>query len=297
MAVELDKIAIAVDFSTESLAALEHAVDLAERTGATLELLHAGFSPEIPERIPGALHSTYSRYETELRDSLAEDENRLVALRKKLEARGRIVSHILVQGRADSALAEAAEQVGAQLLVAGTHGRSGVSRFLLGSVAERVVRLASMSVLIARGAPPEDGYARIVVPTDFSDQAERALELALDLAPAGARIDIVHACSVPAPYMSGWTPAGERAFEETYAVEARAHGMDLLKTIERDDVKARFHLRRDSAADAIVGWLTDNPADLVVMGSHGRRGISRLLLGSVAELTVRHADCSVLIAR
>lgn len=291
------KIAVAVDFSTESLAALEHALSLAERTGAEIVLLHAGFSPETPERIPGVLHSSYTRYAAQLAEEMARDERRLDALRAKLETRGRVVSHILVHGRADTALAEAADELGADLLVAGTHGRTGVKRFLLGSVAERVVRLTPTSVMIARGTPPDEGYRSILVPTDFTPQAALALATAVELAPTEARLELVHAWQLPAMYTAYYTPGGNEEIRAEYAVEVNQRGAELRASIERKDLSVHFLAIEGAAAHTVAETIDRRRPELVVMGSHSRRGVSRFVLGSVAERTVRHASCSVMVVR
>jgi nucleotide-binding universal stress UspA family protein len=134
----------------------------------------------------------------------------------------------------------------------------------------------------------------ILVPHDFSDTARQALDYALDLADKlGAKVIILHAYEVPTygfPDAPGMTPEMVRQIE-------RAAAAALASVREKSrgrGVEVETLLRQGSAATEIVAAAGDMRAGLVVMGTHGRRGLSRLLLGSVAEKVVRTAPCPVL---
>jgi nucleotide-binding universal stress UspA family protein len=138
---------------------------------------------------------------------------------------------------------------------------------------------------------------RILVPTDFSPDAAKALELALELARgSGAEVTLLHVCEMPAySFFSGsmYVPAPElvndvladarRALEQA---KQRAQGAGVV--IRTD------YVERGDPATEIVAYARDHELDLIVMGTHGRRGFRRLILGSVAERVVRMADQPVL---
>jgi nucleotide-binding universal stress UspA family protein len=289
------RIAVGVDFSPGSLLAVDHALATARRTGADLTLIHVGLVPvEPPTSLPASMRSTAERWLGLLGEQLAEDRRRLADLRERLSGQGAQISHVIVDGYADSAIAQTAQELGAGLVVVGSHGHTGMRRLLLGSVAEKTVRLATGSVLVARGEAPAGGYRRIVVGTDFSEQAGRAIDWAFSVAAPGAEVRIVHAWHMP--YIAGELPM-------TFVTEVRG-GVEATVATYREEI-----LRRERPEGVVVqvdlldgppaGVLADlsESADLVVVGSHGRRGLRRFFLGSVAEATVRHAACSVLVAR
>jgi nucleotide-binding universal stress UspA family protein len=154
-------------------------------------------------------------------------------------------------------------------------------------------------VLIARGDAPNGGYRRVVLGCDFSTQARVALRQAIDAAAPGARLDIVHCWNMSFaihPY-DGMPPLPPEYYQET--VDAlRAEGEAWVAIArERGDLDVRLEVLERPAIHGICDYARDAAADLIVVGSHGRRGVRRFILGSVAEATARHAPCSTLIAR
>ena len=279
------RIAVGVDFSPESQRALDHAMAIARHTGAAITLIHVGAVPE-----PGPSEP----WRDALLERLAADRARLADLHERLSGQGVEVSQLVVDGFADTRLAEVAQTAHADLVVVGTHGRSGVRRILLGSVAEKTARLAESSVLVARGEAVPGGYRRVVVGTDFSPHADRALERALEITAPGGEVRVVYAWSAPytAYDLDGRVLA---ALRDTAEAEIERQRPRILGFPTPPDVTLRLELA-DGAPFSVLDTLSGD-ADLVAVGSHGRRGVRRLLLGSVAEATIRHARCSVLVAR
>lgn len=296
----LKHILVGVDFSPGSLAAAVRAAEVAAHHGARLTLVHAATVPERPE-VPESMQSTADAYLTVLERRLAADRDRLQALREELAASGAEVSQVLVDRFADDALVEAATELGADLLVTGSRDRTGLRRWLLGSVAESVVRTAPCSVLVARPGDPDRGFQRIVVGTDFSEQAELALDRALDLAAPGASLDLAHcfrlAFPTEAPDDLPAIGPDPTTLHAQLSADALERGKRLLEDHGRADVTTRFSLRDDTPRHALCDLAEERQADLIVIGSHGRRGLRRALLGSTAEAVVRHAPCSVLVVR
>ena len=133
----------------------------------------------------------------------------------------------------------------------------------------------------------------ILHPTDFSDGSRLALELACTLArEQGARLIVLHVKQPPGPMVSygaavAWLQPGETD-ERLWT---------LLRQTEADDVPVEHRLLEGDPARVIVRLAAESGCDLVVMGTHGRTGLSRLLLGSVAEEVVRRASCPVVTVR
>lgn len=202
-------------------------------------------------------------------------------------------------GAADSAILRVAEEVHATLVVTASRGLSGIVRLLLGSVAERIVRYAHCSVYIAR---PQAKTNKILVATDLSDSSLPAVSAAADLAKKNsAELLVLFALDVmPSPAMGLTVPFGgvpivpPPELVEQMRAGARA-GLDAI--VERLGVKAETRVIEGDAAATIIRTAETFGADLVVIGTHGRTGIARVALGSVAEKVARSAHASVLVVR
>ena len=188
----MNRISVGVDFSRESEIAIEHALAIARRSGAEVVLLHA-----LPLIEPTLADSIATKYRKILIARQKEIRERLTEVLERHRGSGVAISHNLVDGPPAKVLAEAADELDSGLVVVGTHGRSGFNRFLLGSVAEKVVRSARSNVLVTRPSRRPGVYRRVLVPTDFSPAAERALEVAIGVAGDGAEVDVVHTGTFP----------------------------------------------------------------------------------------------------
>lgn len=284
----IQQIIVGTDFSPESEVAAKHALHIARLTGAHITLVHASPVVEPPSR------SLASQWATMLQSQRASSQERLDALRTWMSGEGAQVSCELVEDAPDAALTDRAAALGADLVVVGTHGFTGLTHLLLGSVAEKVIRHAHTSALVARpGESTSSGYRRILVPTDFSDSADRALAMATALAAEGARIDVWHWWHSP---YGGPVPEPE-ALRQEIDSSTRAAGEDAIERYRNPRHQISFQTGEAPTRLGIQHELASGDYDLVITGSHGRRGLTRWLLGSVAESTARHAPCSVLVAR
>lgn len=184
---------------------------------------------------------------------------------------------------------------GADLAVVGCTGLSAMREMLLGSTACKVLRTIQTHVFVARGeSPPANGYERVLIPTDFSESAEKALELALALAAPNAHFDLVHFWRVPEA-----TRIDEYATMVIEAVEdsVKERGRKLLESFKERAPSSAFYSVQSSPERGIKEKLAQGSYDLVVVGSYGRSKLRRWLLGSVAEYTARTAPCPVAVAR
>jgi nucleotide-binding universal stress UspA family protein len=291
------KIIVGVDLSPQSQLAVQTAVDLARRDGAEVVLALADAVPQVPDGMSERATAAAKRQISAMAENLAVDRRALAELRERHTGQGATVSQVVVDGYADDQLPKLAREMGADLVIVGSHGRTGLKRVVLGSVAERVARLSECSVLIVRGEPPTGGFHRIVVGTDFSVQGKVAIERAITVAARDATIRLIHTWQVP--YAASGVDASAVALPVGDLVDVwNDEGEALVQwTRQRTDLPVTFELCSGAPALALSDAAANAKADLVAVGSHGRRGLRRFVLGSVAEVTARHAPCSTLIAR
>lgn len=285
------KILCPIDFSPGSSQAMRTAVRLAIEHDAELVLAHSWFLP------PATFAGEYV-YAADIVQQLSDDAKHCleaaVAEAGKLGVRhvtSRLLSGVPWQQIIDAARRE--PDLG--LIVIGTHGRTGLTRVLLGSVAELVVRHAPCPVLTVRPHNEPAPFGHVLCPVDLSRPARDAIHLAAEFAqPSGAGITLLHVLELPVSY-SGKLPVPD--FHRD--LDARSAALlDRWTT----DLKAKVSVpvtqltRIGRPGAQILAVLEDDHTfDLVVMGSHGHTGIARMLLGSVAEKVVRHARCPVLV--
>jgi nucleotide-binding universal stress UspA family protein len=182
------------------------------------------------------------------------------------------------------------------LIVLGTHGHTGVARFLLGSVASSTVRRAPCDVLIVRGDAVRSAFHKPLIATDFSPAAAKALARAANVLVPGAPLKVVHAWQLPAGSW-GATLLGQARFpwstvRDAVLASARTQA-DKLAAEHGQAIQVE--LIQGPPAQVLTETAERGGYDLIVVGAHGNRGFRRLLLGSVAESTVHHAHCSVLV--
>jgi nucleotide-binding universal stress UspA family protein len=190
-----------------------------------------------------------------------------------------------------------AEKEDASLVVVGAKPRVGAER-VLGHVAERVVRYAHGPVLVARGGP---ATGKALVATDFTEGSIPAMRVAGDLVRTmGTHVTLLHVMKLPSsalpsafmPLGDTWMPPSKAAIEELAKL-----GLRTLEGLAKQYGLQSFEQREGDPADVILERAAALGIDLVITGSRGRRGLARLVLGSVAEKVVRSSHCSVLIAR
>ena len=299
----MQKIAVGIDFSRESDIAARQAAEIARHTGAELVLVHALGQVDLPLLPPDTYRAAressdvYRRLLDEARENAAGELGRLAG---RLGAGDLRVTTHLLEDFADTGLCSAARDLGVDLTVVGTHGRTGLRWFLLGSVAQRVTRLIDGDVLVARGERAgRGGFRRILVATDFSASSEQALDSALELAAPDALVRVVTFHWVPplVNTVEQGTLGFTRDLESEVEDELRAHGEQVLAARRRERLDLQFEVVRQRPTPGVIHMLEATPFELVALGSHGRRGLQRAILGSVAEAVVRRAPCSVLIGR
>jgi nucleotide-binding universal stress UspA family protein len=283
-----DTIVVPTDGSEHALRASEHAKTVAGLFDATLHVLAVA---DI-QRAAGPF------------DAGGVDE----AFVERLEGRAQeaidtIVAHTgtvptetaIRQGEPREAIREYASEVDADMIAMGTHGRTGLHRYIVGSVTEGVVRLADRPVLTARtGDRRSEHYDEILLPIDGSDAAAAAIDHGIAIATAaGARLHVVNIVDIGAlAARPSYTPTtgqfeqlrddGERVTERV-AQRGTEAGIDVTTTVTEG-----------FPARDLLGYAEDHEIDLITMGTHGRTGLDRYLVGSTTERVIRHADRPVI---
>jgi nucleotide-binding universal stress UspA family protein len=285
----LKRVCVGSNFSPESELAVQSAVRLARATGASVDFVHVVHRPALYERV---LH----------RHPLSDDELSTRALAHLREttaalAAGIDTRHHVRVGTPFAELIAACRELNSDLLVVGVRKRAALTDLLIGSTAERVLRKASVPVLLARRALP-DKPKSILAPTDFSEGSRPALLEAIALARRwGARLSILH---VIEPIVQSYAWATDLAGGEMYVVEPadlEPEWKALIDGLPLDGVTWEQQTIKGEVSTAITGAATSLSSDLIVMGTHGRTGLAHALLGSVAEGVARAADTSVLTVR
>lgn len=292
----INDILIARDYSSVSDRALAYGFDLAARTGAALHLLHAEVlhALEDQEEDDAAPTDGVDRFRERLRDAEGLAAEALDAVS--------VVGAVRRDVAPAPAILQYASEEDVDLIALGTHGRRGPSRILLGSVAEEVVRRADQPVLTVRGgeaeepSPLPEPIERILVPLDFSKYSREALTYAKEWAALyGAQVDVLHVIEEtlhPAFYVGGVRSIYDA--QPNIEEEALAKMETFVDEASGPDVKTEFHVGPGKAPSEISDVADELDADLVCMSTHGRTGMKRFLLGSVAEKVVRHVRCPVL---
>jgi len=288
---------VPIDFSEHSARALEVAVGLARRFGARIELAHAYGAPMATLRPYG------SAFPIDLIDGVRNTaRTRLDAEATRLREAGIEVSSHLTKRTPQQALAWLAGEVDADLVVMGTRGLSGLKQVLLGSVAHHMIREAPCPVMTVPEPVPSAGPLRfrsILLATDFSTAQAAAVELAQELAGSdgeGAEIAVVHVIYIPPEIRSEVEQSGEamlRVLRDPARVEVEA----IVDELHQRGCRARGAVLIGRPEEALLREANESAVDLIVMGTHGRSGLSHLILGSVAERVVRGARCPVVTVK
>jgi nucleotide-binding universal stress UspA family protein len=245
-----------------------------------------------------ALPSHVDRLEAEL---VANGESIMEATSRAIARTGHEIERRLVRGRPASSIVDEAAEWPADLLVMGSRGHGAIAAMLLGSVSAEVVDHAPCPVLIARRST----LTRVVLGHDGSTYAVAAEQL-LARWPIFERvaIEVASVAQVGAPWRSGTAPSVYGEAAEAHHQSAEMSTAEHARIAEESVRRLQEAGRRASAvvvagdpAASLVRVADDHHADLVVVGTHGRTGFTRVLLGSVARNVMQHSAASVLIVR
>jgi nucleotide-binding universal stress UspA family protein len=300
--VRIKKILCPIDFSDFSRHAFERSVAIAKRAGASVTTVHvAPFqdTPIYPYLEPQSVEALRlskgdrERLTTELQRFLAVDEPSGVPITYEVVDTPNVHHEILAQ----------AERLPADLIVMGTHGRSGFQRLLLGSMTEKVLRTARPPVLTVGAVPHvlpagDFSFKRILCAVDFSDCSLAALRYAASLAePAGTNLTVLNVLEwMPVGYDPLLGPPTDFA---GYRIAAETVGRERLHKAVAESVHEPVEevISAGKPHHEILRIAAERHCDLIVLGIHGRNPLDRLFFGSTAEPVVRRSLCPVLTVR
>ena len=302
----LDQILVTLDGSEFGEQALPFTKAIAEKTGASVNISHVSCCDPPTDLI----QNTPFQYEGVSMEAYAEkhaDEQRAYLKRQevalKAELPGNRVCSALLEGYVTEALERHAREIDAKLIIMTTHGRTGVSRAWLGSVADSLVRNSTFPLLVIR--PLEDGesfpsarFEHFLVPLDGSETGEKILEPALALAKAmGSRLTFLHVVSPHVTLGARVSPLPSGHLEDRLA-KAEAYLAGVTERVGGEGVEADFRIESHFApARAILNCAEEAGVDLIAIATHGYTGVKRAILGSVTDKVLRAAKWPLLLDR
>jgi nucleotide-binding universal stress UspA family protein len=291
-------ILFATDFSPCSAPAFRYAMEWAKVFDAQLTLFH-GLSLQPGLDIDAGIAQ---RYLDEQRNVAEEHLNQLLADARQQVSKTAIEMRT---GMASAQICDVARECKADLIVTGTHGWTGFNRVVFGSIAERVIQRAPCPVLSIPDRSPEETAGihaltiqprHMVLPIDFSDCSMDAYEYAVQLAKwFDAQLTLV--CAIePLSYSLD--------FSLTHPLEDKANRKKVVQRLEEltkllltEGLSAQYELVEKPSIEAILEISSTQQADLVVMGTHGRKGLARLLLGSTTAKVLQHSPYPILTVK
>jgi nucleotide-binding universal stress UspA family protein len=293
-----------IDFSEFSRHAFDRAVSIARCYDAGISVLHVLPLPAVVHTVPFGPEGGPFGAEVVDRHRVLAEFPKFLALEQPIGAP--VTYHVVEAKSPHNVIHREAAKLSADLIVMGTHGRSGFERVLLGSVTEKVLRTSPVPVLTVPPHAPDvvpagrDPFKRILYATDFSPGSEHALRFAASLAEhAAAQLILLHAVEPlavgydPIPVMAFDVTAYNAALADAAAGRLRAFVPEALRLgCDTDDVvtSGRPYVE-------ILRVAAERQVDLIVLGIHGRSALDRLVFGSTTEHVLRRATCPVLTVR
>ena len=298
--IQIRKILVPLDFSEPSRDAVEFSLPLLQRFGAELHLVHV-VPPDYPlsglEDLPLVVPEIEigRRIRRHLKDAAHEFSVEL--RRENIHA---------LKGRPFEEICRLARDLDIDLIITSTRGLTGLKHLTLGSTAERIVRYSTCPVLVVRHerkakkgkiTPRRFGFAKILVPIDFSECSMKGLEYAKVLARQfQSKLVLVHSVHVEYYVTSDEYARFDLPLVMEEAEKASRQQMrDLVQKTDWDGIQVETSLQVGHPGEQICAKAEKAGADLIVTSTHGKTGLKHVFLGSTAEYVVRHASCPILI--
>lgn len=294
------KILVPLDGSEVAERALPTAMKLARKGQGDVTLLRVPWvHPVSVDTYSGGTSWLYpdQAEERTFEDAVAYLED----VRERWAAENIAVHTKVVRGDPASVILDTATSLDVDLICMTTHGYSGLTRWMLGSVTERVLRAAPCAVIVIREDCP---MRRVLIALDGSALAEQALRPGLEVARRlGAHVTLMQvATAVPIPHdVIFELELAEGGIGDLLAADtienAKTYLAAVAKRVARYGVPVETHVDIGSAAERIIDYSADKAIDLVVMATHGRSGLRRWAYGSVTEKVLRSGQCALLVVR
>jgi len=308
----LQSLLLATDLSTRSDRAFHRAVELARTNKALLTVLHVIPDELNPDYADALKASARAALEKQVSQAMAAgefnvdiavkgglDEEKILNQVREGAARGDFSVEVRIEaGSIYDIIIQTATAANADIVICGDHHKLMIGDEWLGSTMDRVLRFGNRPVLVVK-SEPADSYKNVVVAVDFSEVSAEALAFAYTAFPS-AKLTLFNAAETSfSGFLSGADTSQDaldkrreelRQFSETVLSRARtASGANV------PDVS--LEVRQGAAVNVLDQYVADNNVDLVVVGTHGRTGLRRAILGSVAESSIARLNCDVLAVR
>jgi nucleotide-binding universal stress UspA family protein len=285
-----DAILIPTDGSEHAELAAQHGVGLAEHFDATVHVVGVvDVSAAAGPFNAGGVDDAFV-------DRLEERTESTIATVEDLTDSEASVETAVLRGEPGEAIVDYIDEAGIDMVAMGTRGRRGLRRFVTGSVTEHVVRRAHVPVVTVRktDAEPVTDYEQVLITTDGSSPAETAVDHAIAVADAyGATLHVLSVVDIsviaggptaapPVDLLDELQEQGTNATDRV-AERAREAGVDVVTEV-----------REGFPGPGLLDYADEAEIDLIAMGTHGRTGVDRLLLGSTTERTIRRAKVPVM---
>jgi len=294
---KLTTILVGADVSSPSDQAIDRAAALATKHGAKLVIIHAQANDGA---VDGATHDVVKHLGEVTATMKLELARRLDERLHAVRALGVDAEVMVPTGPPGEVVARIARERGAELIVVGTHGHTGISRFLLGSVAIAILRHAPCDVLVTRGNASSRPFVKPLIAVDFSAPSNRALRNAASLTEDGVPIELLHVWQLPAGSIGASLFGADRFPWSTIRDAVLNSAKQKANHLVTDNIAIGHPLHVELVQGTPMAMITHAAErgghDLIAVGTHGHGGFRKLLLGSVAEGVIRHAPCSVLVA-
>lgn len=278
-----NSILVATDFSPRSDRAIRRAILIARKISAELILLHA-MDTDLPDQLLSI--------QRDANESLLADLANTIADTDQIEC-----TYRLAFGDPFRALVDSAREIQPRIIVMGPHRRSILKDIFIGTTAERTIRESSSPIIMANGVPAAD-YQNILICTDFSPCSVIAAQLARQTGLlADADVTVLHVFGAPEKGMMHRTlMSGDDIEDYELAMRAQATSAmhDFLIETGLQPQRKKVELVQMSVPETIRSTVRQYRPDLLIIGTHGRSGIEKFLLGSVAEEILRMAEIDVL---
>jgi nucleotide-binding universal stress UspA family protein len=281
-----EKVLISLDGSEDSEMVLPYGEELARRLHSKLEIV-----------------GVYSEHEHTFEHLFKNYLNELV---NQLSSKGLQSKIVFLHGNAAEEILNYANNSDTSLIGMATHGRSGISRWILGSVAEKVLRGATKPLLLVPEKRHEAKsveksiFRRILVPLDGSTPGEVVLPWAKELARrTKSKLFLLHVILSPDKLtgVSHYAISFEEQLIEILRKQGREYITSVAAELEREKLDFKYDLITGMPADTILDYAKENDIDLIAMSTHGRTGVGRFVLGSVADKVVHVSEVPVLLIR
>jgi nucleotide-binding universal stress UspA family protein len=292
--IRINKIVVPCDFSELSKNALNLALFLTESFSAKLTVVHARILYEDnPNMIAGEIKSL-KEYEKQMDDMILEQMKEHTDKHKhKLS-----IKHELIRGYSVApSLLNYLNANNFDLIILGTHGHTSIEHFLLGSVAEKVIKYAPCPVITLRpNVKLMTAPKRILIPFDFSEYAKKSFQYAVNLAKKfQAELDLLYVVDLDVhPALYAWGMKSVLQIIPDIEKKAKNDFKKIIKQENTAGLKINTFFREGKPHREIVKFANEKKHDLIIMATHALSGIDRLLLGSVTEKVIRSAPCAAL---